>query len=75
MPVVVSLAGYKNRGTLTAVRELLVLAAKGQIAGLRFDALLKDGKRRRGVTGDFMPSQAPEIDPDLISLPVRLCKD
>jgi hypothetical protein len=49
--VVVELSRYRSKGVLTTARELFVWASKGQLAGLRFQAVLKDGRRKEGAAG------------------------
>lgn len=71
MSVVVNLNTHRGKGTLRAVRELLVLAAKGKIVGLRFDMELIDGTRRVGSTGSFSVPPVSHDATAIISLPVR----
>jgi hypothetical protein len=61
--VVVRLGARRSKGTLTVLRELLILAAKGKIVGLRFHALMQDGTERSGATGGF-DGPAPREDQD-----------
>jgi hypothetical protein len=72
VPVVVHLSAHKSKAALTVLRELFLLAAKGKIAGFRFEAEMSDGTRKTGTAGKCMPSCPPPIDrPDLIALPLR----
>jgi hypothetical protein len=49
--VVVDLARYRSKGMLTTARELFVMVSKGQVAGFRFQVLLKDGRRKSVSAG------------------------
>lgn len=72
--VVVNLRDYRRpAGTLATLRELLVLAAKGKIVGLRFSVHLKDGTERSGTTGTFA-AEAPAANSGMVRLPVRHLK-
>lgn len=53
MSAVVSLGDFKNKGTVTLLRELLGRAVRGQVAGIAFNVEFKDGTRKTGFTGVF----------------------
>lgn len=61
MSAVISLGDFRNKGTVTLLRELLGRALRGQIAGLAFNVEFKDGTRKAGVTGKYQADQAAAL--------------
>ena len=61
MSVVVQLGDYRKKETMTVLRELLVLASKGKIAGFGFNVEMKDGTQKMGFTGKYQTDAAEAL--------------
>lgn len=48
---VVDLTRYRSKGLLTMAREFFVLVSRGHVAGFKYQAVLKDGRRKCGTAG------------------------
>jgi hypothetical protein len=67
MSVVVRLGDYRNKGTLTILRELLGKAVRGEVSGFAFSVAFKDGSHKTGFTGKYQadPAEALEVTDDM----------
>lgn len=61
MSAVVSLGDFKNKGTVTLLRELLGKAVRGQVAGIAFNVEFWDGTRKTGFTGVYKGDPAKAL--------------
>lgn len=53
MSVVVQLGDYRNKETLTLLRELLIKASDGEIVAFGFNVEFKDGTQKTGFSGKY----------------------
>jgi hypothetical protein len=58
---VVRLGDFRTRDSVSELRELLVKAARGDIAGITFAVELSDGTQRVGFTGKFRSDRAEAV--------------
>lgn len=53
MSVVVSIGDFRRKETVAVLRELLVKAARGEVAGFAFEVEFRDGSHKSGFTGKY----------------------
>jgi hypothetical protein len=61
MSKVVHLHGFRNKDTVSVLREMLVKATRGEVSGLVFAAELTTGRQRVEFTGKFRSSPADAV--------------
>ena len=60
---VVQLGDYRGKETVAVLRELLIRASRGQVAGFGFNVEFKDGTQKTGFTGKYKanPTEALRV--------------